>query len=159
MTDKNIQMADFGAGCFWGVEETFRNTKGVLQTKVGYEGGHVDKPTYEQVCSHTTGHAETVRVEFDPKIISYEELLNLFFKMHDPTQYHRQGLDIGENYRSVIFYHNEEQKKIALEKIKYLEKTHKFDKPIVTEVVEAKTFWEAEEYHQKYLYKRNIKAC
>jgi len=159
MKESAKNLADFGGGCFWGVEEEFRNTKGVVSTTVGYEGGHVDHPTYEQVCSHTTGHAETVQLEYDPKIISYEQLLDVFFKLHDPTQHNRQGLDIGENYRSVIFYHNQEQKQAALEKIRYLEKSHKFHKPIVTQVVAAQTFWKAEEYHQQYLHKRNLRYC
>ena len=156
---KKSELADFGGGCFWGVEESFRTKKGVIATTVGYEGGHVDNPTYEQVCSHTTGHAETVQVEYDPKIISYAQLLDVFFENHDPTQFNRQGLDIGENYRSVIFYHNSDQKKQANEKIKELEKTNKFDQPIVTQVVPAKTFWKAEEYHQQYLHKRNLNIC
>lgn len=159
MKKQNIERADFGGGCFWGVEETFRVKPGVVETMVGYEGGHVDNPTYEQVCTHTTGHAETVQVEFDPAKISYSQLLDIFFENHDPTQFNRQGLDIGENYRSVIFYHNQEQKKLALDKIKELEKTHKFERPIVTQVVEAKHFWPAEEYHQQYLHKRNLNIC
>lgn len=104
------QKADFGGGCFWSVEEVFRTLPGVIKTTVGYEGGHVDKPTYEQVCSHTTGHAETVQVEFDPQKVSYKKLLDLFFVHHDPTQMNRQGPDVGDNYRSVIFYHNQEQR-------------------------------------------------
>lgn len=156
---KKSELADFGGGCFWGVEESFRTKKGVNATTVGYEGGHVDNPTYEQVCSHTTGHAETVQVEYDPKIISYGQLLDVFFENHDPTQFNRQGLDIGENYRSVIFYYNSDQKKQANEKIRELEKTNKFDQPIVTQVVPAKTFWKAEEYHQQYLHKRNLNIC
>jgi peptide-methionine (S)-S-oxide reductase len=123
---KNIEKADFGGGCFWKIEEVFRTTPGVIKTTVGYEGGRVDNPTYEQVCSHTTGHAETVQVEFDPKQISYNELLDVFFKNHDPTQLNRQGLDIGDNYRSVIFYHSKEQKRCAETKIKELTKSGKF---------------------------------
>lgn len=157
---KNIEKADFGGGCFWKIEEVFRTTPGVIKTTVGYEGGRVDNPTYEQVCSHTTGHAETVQVEFDPKQISYNELLDVFFKNHDPTQLNRQGLDIGDNYRSVIFYHSKEQKRCAETKIKELTKSGKFkDKKIVTQVVPAQTFWRAEEYHQQYLRKRNLKVC
>jgi peptide-methionine (S)-S-oxide reductase len=159
MNSKDKQVADFGGGCFWGVEESFRTTKGVINTTVGYEGGHVDNPTYEQVCSHTTGHTETVQVEFDPKVISYGQLLDVFFKLHDPTQMNRQGPDIGENYRSVIFYHNEDQKKEAEEKIKKLDKSKKFTKPIATAVEPASTFWKAEEYHQEYLHKRNLGIC
>ena len=156
---KAIEKADFGGGCFWGVEELFRTTPGVIKTTVGYEGGNVDNPTYEQVCSHTTGHAETVQVEFDPSKISYDKLLEIFFENHDPTQLNRQGLDVGDNYRSVIFYHSEEQKKQAESKIKELAESGKFNGEIVTKVVPAKTFWLAEEYHQQYLRKRNLKVC
>lgn len=156
---KAIEKADFGGGCFWGVEELFRTTPGVIKTTVGYEGGNVDNPTYEQVCSHTTGHAETVQVEFDPSKISYDKLLEIFFENHDPTQLNRQGLDVGDNYRSVIFYHSEEQKKQAEAKIKEFADSGKFNGEIVTKVVPAKTFWHAEEYHQQYLRKRNLKVC
>ncbi len=156
---KAIEKADFGGGCFWGVEELFRTTPGVIKTTVGYEGGNVDNPTYEQVCSHTTGHAETVQVEFDPSKISYDKLLEIFFENHDPTQLNRQGLDVGDNYRSVIFYHSEEQKKQAEAKIKEFAESGKFNGEIVTKVVPAKTFWHAEEYHQQYLRKRNLKVC
>lgn len=152
-------LADFGGGCFWGVEEVFRTIPGVINTTAGYEGGHVDNPTYEQVCTHTTGHAETVQIEYDPSKISFNELLEVFFEKHDPTQFNRQGLDIGENYRSVIFYHDEEQKKLAQHKIKQLEQSHKYEMPIVTQIVPAKTFWPAEEYHQQYLHKRNLNVC
>ena len=154
-----IQKADFGGGCFWGVEEVFRTLPGVVKTTVGYEGGHVDKPTYEQVCSHTTGHAETVQVEFDPSKIAYEHLLEVFFTHHDPTQMNRQGLDVGDNYRSVIFYHNQEQRGAAEAKIAELNKSAKFSSPIVTQVVPAQTFWHAEEYHQQYLHKRDLGVC
>jgi len=156
---KAIEKADFGGGCFWGVEELFRTTPGVIKTTVGYEGGNVDNPTYEQVCSHTTGHAETVQVEFDPSKISYDKLLEIFFENHDPAQLNRQGLDVGDNYRSVIFYYSEEQKKQAEAKIKELSDSGKFNGEIVTKVVPAKTFWHAEEYHQQYLRKRNLKVC
>lgn len=153
------QKADFGGGCFWSVEEVFRTLPGVIKTTVGYEGGHVDKPTYEQVCSHTTGHAETVQVEFDPQKVSFIKLLDLFFEHHDPTQMNRQGPDVGDNYRSVIFYHTDEQKNQALTKIEELSKSGKFKSPIVTQVVPAKTFWHAEEYHQQYLHKRDLGVC
>ena len=159
MKENKLEKADFGGGCFWGVEETFRTKPGVVNTMVGYEGGHVDNPTYEQVCTHTTGHAETVQVEFDPTKISYSELLDIFFENHDPTQFNRQGLDIGENYRSVIFYHSQKQKDSANDKIKELDKSNKYHRPIVTQVVEAKKFWPAEEYHQQYLHKRNLNIC
>lgn len=151
--------ADFGGGCFWGVEEAFRIIQGVTKTTVGYEGGHVDNPTYEQVCSHTTGHVETVQVEFNPKEVSYEALLDAFFAQHDPTQLDRQGADVGDNYSSVIFYHSDNQKKQAEAKITELTEAHKFNSPIVTRVEPAKTFWHAEEYHQQYLKKRNLKVC
>lgn len=156
---QETQKADFGGGCFWSVEEVFRTLPGVIKTTVGYEGGHVDKPTYEQVCSHTTGHAETVQVEFDPQKVSFIKLLDLFFEHHDPTQMNRQGPDVGDNYRSVIFYHTDEQKNQALTKIEELSKSGKFKSPIVTQVVPAKTFWHAEEYHQQYLHKRDLGVC
>lgn len=156
---KQLELADFGGGCFWGVEEVFRTAKGVVKTQVGYEGGHVANPTYEQVSSHTTGHAETVQVTFDPDKISYTELLNLFFDHHDPTQVNGQGPDIGENYRSVIFYRSDEQKKQAEAKIAELDKSGKFSKPIATMVVPASNFWLAEDYHQQYLHKRNLDVC
>lgn len=154
-----LQKADFGGGCFWGVEEVFRTAPGVTKTEVGYEGGHVDHPTYEQVCSHETGHAETVQITFDPSKVTYDMLLDLFFEHHDPTQLNRQGADEGENYRSVIFYHDDEQKKTAEAKIEELTTTKKFKNPIVTQVVPAATFWTAEEYHQQYLHKRNLGVC
>jgi peptide-methionine (S)-S-oxide reductase len=152
------ELADFGGGCFWGVEEVFRMVHGVTKTTVGYEGGHVDNPTYEQVTTHTTGHAETVQIEFDPNEVSYERLLEIFFMHIDPTQLDSADtVNVGENYRSVIFYHNDAQKKAAEEMIKKLqEKAHR---KIVTEVVAAQTFWHAEEYHQKYLLKRNLGVC
>lgn len=156
---EKIQKADFGGGCFWGVEEAFRTEAKVIKTTVGYEGGHVDNPTYEQVCTHTTGHAETVQVEYDPNTTSYTELLDIFFKHHDPTQLNRQGPDVGDSYRSVIFYHNEDQKKAAEEKIAEITKSKKYSDPVVTQVVPASTFWHAEEYHQQYLHKRNLGVC
>ena len=155
----NIEKADFGGGCFWGVEELFRTTPGVLKTTVGYEGGNVDNPTYEQVCSHTTGHAETVQIEFDPSKVSYDELLDIFFENHDPTQLNRQGLDVGDSYRSVVFYHNDTQKNKAQAKIKELSEEGKYSDPVITQVAPAKTFWHAEDYHQQYLRKRNLKVC
>lgn len=155
----NIEKADFGGGCFWGVEELFRTTPGVLKTTVGYEGGNVDNPTYDQVCSHTTGHAETVQIEFDPSKVSYDELLVIFFENHDPTQLNRQGLDVGDSYRSVVFYHNDTQKNKAQAKIKELSEEGKYSDPVITQVAPAKTFWHAEDYHQQYLRKRNLKVC
>lgn len=159
MRKHKSELADFGGGCFWGVEEVFRTLPGVIKTTVGYEGGHVDHPTYEQVCGHTTGHAETVQVEFNPKKVSYDKLLDHFFEHHDPTQLNRQGPDIGDSYRTVIFYHNDEQKKTAEAKIAQLTQSKKFKDPIVTQVVPATKFWHAEEYHQQYLHKRNLGVC
>ncbi len=159
MSKGETELADFGGGCFWGVEEVFRELPGVVKTTVGYEGGHIDNPTYEQVCSHTTGHAETVQIEFDPKKVSYSELLDLFFKHHDPTQLNRQGPDVGYSYRSVIFYHGDKQKELAEDKIAELSKAKKFKNPVVTQIVPARTFWHAEQYHQQYLHKRNLGVC
>ncbi len=150
------EIADFGGGCFWGIEEAFRITPGVVKTTVGYEGGIVDSPSYEQVRGHTTGHAETVQVEFNPTLVSYKKLLEVFFENHDPTQVARQGADIGDNYRTVIFSHSIVQHKLAKDKIKELEKSGGYSQPIATQVVPAKTFWKAEEYHQQYLKKRNL---
>jgi peptide methionine sulfoxide reductase msrA/msrB len=147
---KQSGIATFAAGCFWGVEHKFRQVKGVLSTVVGYSGGNKENPTYKQVCSDKTGHAEAVRIIFDPSVVSYKDLLKVFFSLHDPTQINRQGPDIGTQYRSVIFYHNEEQKKTAQELIDQLEKSGRFGKPIVTELIPAPEFYEAEEYHQRY---------
>ena len=145
-----MQKATFGAGCFWGPEEIFSKVKGVISTTVGYMGGKVENPSYEQVCRGKTGHAEVVQIEFDPAKVSYKELLSIFWKIHDPTQINRQGLDVGKQYRSVIFYHNEEQRKLA-EKSK--------PKNAVTELVPAKKFYPAEEYYQKYLQKGKGRVC
>lgn len=154
-----LQKATFGAGCFWGVEARFRALNGVVEAFSGYEGGLTDNPTYEDVCTDLTGHAEVVEVEFDPGLISYEALLNEFFDLHDPTTPNRQGPDVGSQYRSVIFYHSDEQRDLAREKIAELEKQNRFPKPIVTEVVAAQTFYKAEDYHQKYYEKRGLKGC
>lgn len=151
-----LSTATFAAGCFWGVEEIFRMQKGVKSTRVGYAGGHVDHPSYEQVCSDKTGHAEAVEVTYDPKEISYEQLLNIFWKNHNPTTANRQGVDIGSQYRSVIFYHDAEQKKAAEKSRDEYQK--KLSEKIVTQIVPAEQFNEAEEYHQKYYAKRGIKA-
>jgi peptide-methionine (S)-S-oxide reductase len=148
----STEKATFGAGCFWQVEESFRELDGVIDTAVGYEGGHVDNPTYEQVCSGTTGHTEVAEITFDPDRVSYEELVAKYFAIHDPTQLNRQGFDVGFQYRSVIFAHSEEQAEIAR---KVIERTQeKFSDPIMTEIETASTFWRAEEYHQCYLQKR-----
>ena len=144
------QKAYFAGGCFWGVEHLFQKMEGVLSVRSGYMGGHTPNPNYEEVCSGTTGHAETVEVEFDPKQVSYEELARLFFEIHDPTQVNRQGPDVGEQYRSAIFYTNDEQKKIAHKLIKILEEK---GYNIATEVSKADTFWKAEDYHQDYYQK------
>ncbi len=154
-----MEKATFGAGCFWGVEEKFRQTKGVVETKVGYSGGHTENPTYEQVCGKQTGHAEVVEVTFDPAVISYEQLLKIFFEMHDPTTLNRQGPDHGSQYRSAIYFHSAEQEQQAKEMIAALTAAKAFRDPIVTEVTAAKPFYDAEEYHQKYLAKRGINVC
>ena len=151
------EKATFGAGCFWGVEETFRKLKGVISTAVGYAGGNKNNPSYEDVCTDETGHAEVVEVEFDPSQISYEQLLDVFWSNHNPTTLNRQGPDVGIQYRSVIFYHSPEQK-AAAEKSK-IEKTAKFPRPIVTQIEPAPKFWRAEEYHQRYLEKRGQSHC
>lgn len=155
----NVQIAIFAAGCFWGVEYKFSQVKGVVDTTVGYTGGHYENPTYSDVCSNDTGHAEAVQVEFDPKRASYEKLLEIFWSLHDPTQYHRQGPDVGSQYRSAIFYRNEEQRKAALKSKEALEKSKKYSKPIVTEIVPASKFYPAEEYHQKYWMKNKNFVC
>jgi peptide-methionine (S)-S-oxide reductase len=148
------EMAMFGAGCFWGIEAAFRKLHGVLDTEVGYAGGSTINPTYQQVCAHTTGHAEVVCVKFDPEQISYQDLLNVFWKIHNPTTLNRQGPDVGSQYRSVIFYYTEAQRKQAISSRDQLQKSGIFDKPIVTEIVPVANFYRAEEYHQQYLKKQ-----
>ncbi|TVQ29310.1 MAG: peptide-methionine (S)-S-oxide reductase [Wenzhouxiangella sp.] len=150
MTDK----ATFGAGCFWGVEARFRELDGVLDAQVGYSGGHVDDPTYQQVCTDQTGHVEVVEVAFDPERISYETLVREFFKLHDPTQVNRQGPDVGRQYRSVIFHHGDGQRETAERIRAELDQGGQYRKPIATAVEPAATFWRAEEYHQQYLARR-----
>ncbi len=145
--------ATFGAGCFWHVEDLLSKTKGVKSTKVGYIGGQLPNPTYEEVCTAKTGHAEAVEIEYDPDEISYEELLDVFWNNHNPTTLNRQGPDVGIQYRSAIFYHNDEQKEIAEKSKQTIDKSGQFEKPIVTEIVPTPTFYEAEEYHQKYFKK------
>ncbi|TMD69149.1 MAG: peptide-methionine (S)-S-oxide reductase MsrA [Chloroflexi bacterium] len=155
-----MQKATFGAGCFWGVEAEFRQLpKGVVSTAVGYEGGTMKNPTYRDVCTDRTGHAEAVEVEYNPEEISYEELLEVFWENHDPTTLNRQGPDVGKQYRSVIFYHTPEQQAAALASKEKLEKSGKYRRPIVTEIVPATTFYRAEEYHQQYLEKRGLSSC
>jgi peptide-methionine (S)-S-oxide reductase len=151
------KQATFGAGCFWGVEAAFRQLDGVTKTEVGYEGGTLENPTYEDVCSHTTGHAEVVRVTFDPERISYDDLLQVFWAKHDPTQLNRQGWDIGDQYRSVIFTHDAEQEEVAL-RSKVAEQT-RHAQPVVTQIEPAGTFYVAEDYHQQYLEKRGRASC
>ncbi|HEV2304219.1 MAG TPA: peptide-methionine (S)-S-oxide reductase MsrA [Candidatus Acidoferrales bacterium] len=151
--------ATFAAGCFWGVEETFRQIKGVNSTAVGYTGGTTKNPSYKDVCTGTTGHAEAVEVEFDPAQVSYRELLAAFFQNHNPTTLNSQGPDFGTQYRSAIFYHDAEQEAAARESIAALEKAGIFKRPIVTEVKLAGPFYRAEEYHQQYLAKRGVASC
>src|SRR5450755_3684074 len=148
------EKAMFGAGCFWGVESTFRNVKGVTDAAVGYAGGSKENPTYEDVCSDETGHAEVVQVEFDPTKVSYPELLDVFWSNHDPTTLNRQGPDVGGQYRSVIFYYTPEQQAAAEESKAAMDKSGKFRRPIVTQIETAPTFYRGEEYHQRYLEKR-----
>ena len=151
--------ATFAAGCFWGVEDVFMHTPGVTGTRVGYTGGHTQHPSYHDVCSDTTGHAEAVEVTFDPDKISYEQLLQVFWDNHDPTTLNRQGPDFGTQYRSAIFVHDAEQEKAAKTSKEAQERSGRFRRPIVTEVVEAPEFWEAEDYHQQYFAKRGISHC
>lgn len=153
----NLKLATFGAGCFWGVEEAFRTLPGVIKTTVGYTGGKIKNPTYEQVCSGTTGHTEVLQLKYDPKKISYQELLKKFWEIHDPTQMNRQGPDVGEQYRSVIFFHDQEQEKIAKESLENEQK--KINKKIATAIELAPEFYKAEEYHQKYILKTGKKVC
>jgi peptide-methionine (S)-S-oxide reductase len=154
-----MEKATFGAGCFWGVEARFAQTPGVLEAVSGYEGGTLDKPSYKDVCTDRTGHAEVVEVTYDPERVSYEQLLEIFFAMHDPTQLNRQGPDWGTQYRSVIFYHSPDQKSAAEAMLERLNEERRFARPIVTQVLPAQTFWRAEDYHQKYLEKRGAVSC
>jgi peptide-methionine (S)-S-oxide reductase len=152
-----MKKATFAAGCFWGVEAAFKKIKGVKDTKVGYTGGNTKTPSYEQVCTGKTGHAEAVQILYNPEEINYKELLDVFWNIHDPTQLNRQGVDVGTQYRSAIFYHNLEQKKIAEESRK--EQQQKYDKMIVTEISPMNDFYPAEEYHQKYFEKNKSDSC
>jgi len=151
--------ATFAAGCFWGVEDAFRQVKGVTSTTVGYTGGQTKNPTYKEVCTDTTGHAEAVEVEFDPAQVSYRELLAVFFQNHDPTQLNRQGPDYGKQYRSAIFFHDAEQETEARQAKEALEKAGIFKRPIVTQIVAAPEFYRAEDYHQQYFEKKGIRSC
>jgi len=154
-----MEKATFAAGCFWGVEATFRQLPGVVSTRVGYTGGHTENPTYKEVCTDTTGHAEAVEVDFDPAKISYTDLLKVFWENHDPTQVNRQGPDWGKQYRTAIFYHSPEQQAQAQASKEALENAHRYSKPIATQIVPAVTFNQAEDYHQQYLEKRGMASC
>ena len=154
-----MQRATFAAGCFWGVEETFRQLKGVHSTRVGYTGGTLPDPAYQDVCTDRTGHAEAIEVEFDPAEVSYRDLLNVFWEMHDPTTLNRQGPDHGTQYRSAIFFHTPEQEAGARASKEDLERSGRHRRPIVTEILPAAGFWPAEEYHQRYLAKRGQSHC
>ena len=149
--------ATFGAGCFWGVEAAFRQLEGVTKTRVGYTGGRTENPTYEDVCSHSTGHAEAVEVTYDDERLSYDDLLGVFWGKHNPTQLNRQGWDIGDQYRSVIFFHDNEQQEAAQRS--KAEEQSRYSKPVVTQIEPAQTFFEAEDYHQQYLEKRGRSSC
>ncbi len=151
--------ATFAAGCFWGVEATFRQLPGVISTRVGYIGGKTDNPTYKEVCTDQTGHAEAVEVEYDPAKLSYGKLLETFWENHDPTQLNRQGPDWGTQYRSAIFFHSSEQEAEAKASKQALESSGRFRKPIVTQIAPAPAFFEAEDYHQQYLEKRGLASC
>jgi peptide-methionine (S)-S-oxide reductase len=154
-----IEKATFGAGCFWGVEARLAELTGVIDTAVGYAGGDLEHPTYKEVCTDRTGHAEVVQVTFDPSRLSYEALLDVFFSLHDPTQVNRQGPDWGTQYRSVIFAHSDQQFKQARAKVAELNASGTYRLPIATQVMPAATFWKAEEYHQRYLEKRGMVSC
>ena len=156
---ENMEVATFAAGCFWGVEADFRDREGVVDAAVGYCGGRTDKPTYQDVCEGKTGHAEAVQVQYDPSKVSYEALLDLFWKNHDPTTLNRQGPDVGEQYRSAVFYHTPEQAALAKASKEKLAKSGVHSRPIVTKIAPAATFYRAEEYHQRYLEKRGLRQC
>jgi len=153
------QKATFGAGCFWGVEATFREVPGVVSAAVGYAGGTLENPTYKDVCSGRTGHAEVVEVEYDPARAGYDDLLTVFWENHDPTTLNRQGWDVGTQYRSAIFFHSPEQEAAARASKAERERSGKYRKPIVTEITPASTFYRAEEYHQQYLEKQGLAHC
>lgn len=154
-----MEKATFGAGCFWGVEEAFRRLKGVKDTAVGYTGGTLKNPTYQDVCSDETGHAEVVQVTYDPAEVSYDQLLDVFWSIHNPTTLNRQGPDVGTQYRSAIFFHSPEQQAAARASKEKMEKSGRFTRPIVTQIVPAPEFYRAEEYHQRYLEKRGVSSC
>ena len=154
-----MAVATFAAGCFWGVEERFGGLPGVTATEVGYTGGSTTEPTYKEVCSNKTGHAEAVRLEYDPDQITYEQLLEAFFAMHDPTQWNRQGPDVGSQYRSAIFYHSPEQERVARDAVRRIEQSGQLRRPIVTQIVAAGPWWRAEDYHQKYFQQFPGRGC
>ncbi len=154
-----MSKATFAAGCFWGVEAAFRQVPGVLSTAVGYSGGNLETPTYADVCEGNTGHAEVVEVDFDPARVSYDALLDVFWENHDPTTLNRQGPDVGEQYRSAVFFHDAEQEKAARASKEKLGQSGRFRRPIVTEITPAFRFWPAEDYHQQYLEKRGLASC
>jgi peptide-methionine (S)-S-oxide reductase len=154
-----MEKATFGAGCFWGVEESFRQLPGVVETEVGYLGGHTNDPSYKDVCTDETGHAEVVQVTYDPATIRYEQLLDAFWSAHDPTTLNRQGPDVGTQYRSAIFFYSPEQERVARASKEKVQASGKFRRPVVTEITPASTFYRAEEYHQKYLAKRGVSHC
>ncbi len=157
--ETKMEKATFAAGCFWGVEATFRGVKGVVSTQVGYTGGRTKDPDYHAVCTNLTGHAEAVEVTFDPAMVSYDDLLKVFWGLHDPTQVNKQGPDVGSQYRSVIFFHNPEQEEKARASKQMLDKSGRYKKPVATEIVAASTFYRAEEYHQQYIEKRGGSSC
>jgi peptide-methionine (S)-S-oxide reductase len=159
MEQTRTEKATFGAGCFWGVEAAFRQLPGVVSTQVGYAGGTLENPTYRDVCSDHTGHAEVVEVTYDPARVAYDDLLRVFWENHDPTQVNRQGPDVGTQYRTVIFYHSPEQQAVANASKVELESAHKYRRPIATQIVPAGPFYRAEEYHQQYLEKRSLSTC
>jgi len=158
-TMDKTNIATFGAGCFWGVETAYRQLPGVLSTRVGYLGGTMENPTYRDVCSGRTGHAEVVEVTYDPARLSYDDLLTVFWENHDPTTLNRQGPDVGEQYRSAIFYHDDEQKAAAEASKAERDRSGRYRRPIVTEITPASAFYEAEDYHQQYLEKRGLASC
>jgi len=159
MDNKELERATFGAGCFWGVEAAFRQVKGVVSTAVGYSGGSYDNPSYRDVCTGRTGHAEVVEVVYDPARVAYTDLLRVFWENHDPTTPNRQGPDVGTQYRSAIFFHTPEQQAAALASKATLDSSGKHRRPIVTEITPASPFYKAEEYHQQYLEKRGLATC
>lgn len=154
-----MELATFGAGCFWGVEATFREIPGVVDAAVGYLGGHKENPNYQDVCTDATGHAEVVQIKFDPAKVTYDQLLDVFWKVHNPTTLNRQGPDVGTQYRSAIFFHSPEQERAAKASKEKLQQSGRYSKPVVTEITPASTFWRAEEYHQRYLEKQGRTSC